>query len=400
MPLVRGSSDDDLRHPAGRVRATRKMLIVAAILGSVALIASAAVTSLLIPPEAFYADGRAAHRALAYLAHGGPIVGGESALSPAFGQVFGTAYDLSTVAILCLAGMSVGIALRDHVPPYLHRLGMDLNWSANIGALIYLFAIIKLVVTVYFHADLESQRFAYATAVLAMLTAAAAACAADRWLPRRRIPWAFTVIAFGFAAATSIAVWSQPAGLRIASLFVLAILLTSMVSRALRSTELRFHGFEYCDDNSRFLWESLRTMDFPVLVPHREGQMSLADKEAAIREYHRLMPDVPVVFVEVTLGDPSGFANLPLLEVIEEEGRFVIRIERCNSIAHVLAAVALEMSKASIPPEIHFGWSAERPLTANLHFVLFGHGNIPWLVYYLLGRAEPDVKRRPRVIIG
>jgi hypothetical protein len=408
MPLIRTKPGDNPRHPQGRIWATRKMLCVAALLGSVALIASAMVTSLLVPPDAFAGDGPAAYRALSYLAHGEPVAGGEprAILNPAFGIVFGTVYDLSAVAILCLAGMSVSIGLRDLVPPYLHRLGMELNWSVYLGSLIYLFAAIKLVVTVYFRADLEAQRFAYATAVLALLTAAGLACALDRWearstIPRwRRIPWVFGSIAVGFAVATAEAIWSQPAGLRIASLFIFAIVLTSMVSRALRSTELRFNGFEYVDDNSRFLWESLRTMDFPVLVPHRPGQMSLSDKEATIREYHRLPPDVPVVFVEVTLGDPSGFDCLPLLEVSQDDGRFTIRVERGTSIPHVLAAVALEMSKASIPPEIHFGWSEERPLTANLHFVLFGHGNVPWMVHYLLGRSEPDTARRPRVIIG
>jgi hypothetical protein len=408
MPLVRGSPGDDPRRPWGRIRDTQKMLIAAALLGSVALIASATVTSLLVPPEALSAEGRAAHRALAYLAHGGPIAGAEpgTALSPLFGQAFGTMYDLCTVAMLCLTGMSIGIGLRDHVPPYLHRLGMELNWAASLGALVYLFVAIKFVVTVYFRADLEAQRFAYATAVLSLLTAAAVACAVDRWQSRplaphwRRFPWFFATIALGFAAAMSQAVWTQPAGLRIAGLFVVAIVTTSMVSRTLRTTELRFQGFEYVSDNARFLWESLRTMDFPVLVPHRSGQMSLSAKETTIREYHRLPRDVPVVFVEAELGDPSGFDTLPMLDVAQEDGRFVIRVERCTSIAHVLAAVALEMSKASVPPELHFGWSGERPLTANLHFVLFGHGNVPWMVYYLLGRAEPDAGRRPRVIIG
>jgi hypothetical protein len=407
MPLVRGKPGDDPRRPRGRIRGTRKMLVAAALLGSIALIASATVTALLVPPDALIGEGQASHRALAYLAHGGALSdGSETPLSPYFGLAFGTAYDLSAVAILCLAGMSVGIGLRDHVPPYLHRLGMELNWSAHAGVLIYLFAGIKLLVTVYFHADLDQQRYAYATAVLALLTAASTACALDRWDRRpdmarwRRVPWLFGVIAIGFAVATADAVWSQPAGLRIASLFVLAIVISSMVSRALRSTELRFNGFEYVDDTSRFLWQSLRSMDFPVLVPHRPGELCLSDKETAIRQYHRLPPDVPVVFVEVELGDPSGFDTLPQLEVTQEDGRFVIRVEKSPSIPHVLAAVALEMSKESVPPELHFGWSAERPLTANLHFVLFGHGNVPWMVHYLLGRAEPDVNRRPRVIIG
>ena len=155
MPLVRGSPGDDPAGRAAEIRSSRLMLVCAALLGSIALIASATVTSLLVP-EAFTVDGRAAHRALAYLAHRAAVVGAQpdAPLNPIFGLTFGTAYDFSAVAILCLAGMSVGIGLRDHVPPYLHRLGMDLNWSAYLGGLIYLFAAIKLVVTVYFRADL------------------------------------------------------------------------------------------------------------------------------------------------------------------------------------------------------------------------------------------------------
>jgi hypothetical protein len=408
MPLVRGRPGDDPRRPRGRIRATRKLLVVVALLGSVSLLASALVTSLLIPPEAFVADGPAAHRALAYLAHGGQLTGGEPAttLCPLFGPAFGTLYDLSAVTILCLAGMSVSIGLRDFVPPYLHRLGMELNWSVTLGALLYLFSLIKLLVTVYFHADLDAQRYAYATAVLALMTGAALASAIDRWKARtqvarwRRVPWLFGLFTLGFAAAMAVTILAQPAGLRIASYFIVAVLLTSMISRGLRTTELRFQGFEYVDDTSRFLWESLRVMDFPVLVPHRPGERSLPDKEANIRKYHRLAADVPIVFVEVTLGDASGFEHLPMLEVTQEDGRFVIRVERCASIPHVLAAVALELSKESVPPELHFGWSDESPLTANLHFVLFGHGNVPWMVHHLLIRAEADSARRPRVIIG
>lgn len=408
MPLIRARPGDDPRRPAGRIRATRLMLVTVALLGTTFLLSSSFVTSLLIPPEAFGVDGAATHRAIAYLAHGGPLSTGEpaAAMSPLFGLGFGTLYDFSAVAVLCLAGASVTIGLRDLVPPYLHRLGMEQTWSLRIGALLLLFTGIKLVVTFYFHADLDAQRNAYATAVLALITAAAAACAAHRWQSRtavpgwRRVPWLFAGIAVGFGVATVATVIGQPGGARITSYFVLAILATSMISRGLRSTELRFEGFDFVNDTSKFLWESLRVMDFPVLVPHRPGHGGLAESEAAIRARHRLPPDMPVVFVEVTLGDPSGFYHRPLLEVTQEEGRFVIRIERCTSIAHVLAEVALDLSKESIPPELHFGWSRESPLTANLHFVLFGHGNVPWMVQYLLTGAEKDERRRPRVFIG
>jgi hypothetical protein len=58
------------------------------------------------------------------------------------------------------------------------------------------------------------------------------------------------------------------------------------------------------------------------------------------------------------------------------------------------------MSRESAPPEIHFGWSDENPLAANLKFVLFGEGNVPWLARELIRRAEPHPERRPRVFIG
>jgi hypothetical protein len=109
---------------------------------------------------------------------------------------------------------------------------------------------------------------------------------------------------------------------------------------------------------------------------------------------------VPIVFVEAELGDPSEFKHNPTLEVIESEGRFVVSVKRCVSVAHVIATVALELSKVGKPPEIHFGWSDESPLIASAGFILFGEGNVPWLVRELIRKAEPNSDRRPRVIIG
>jgi hypothetical protein len=36
----------------------------------------------------------------------------------------------------------------------------------------------------------------------------------------------------------------------------------------------------------------------------------------------------------------------------------------------------------------------------NLKFVLFGEGNVPWMVRELIQKAEPDPAKQPRVIIG
>jgi hypothetical protein len=128
--------------------------------------------------------------------------------------------------------------------------------------------------------------------------------------------------------------------------------------------------------------------------------MTVKEKEEKIRLRHRLPPEVPVVFVEAVVGDASDFFQRPIIDAMEEEGHFFVRITRCVSIAHVLAAVGLELSRDSKPPEIHFGWSNESPTTANLNFLLFGQGNIPWMVRDLIRRAEPNPAKRPPVVIG
>ncbi len=58
MPLVRGRADDLPARPAGRIRNTRKLLASAALIMSVALIASSLVTTILIPAREFQIGGK------------------------------------------------------------------------------------------------------------------------------------------------------------------------------------------------------------------------------------------------------------------------------------------------------------------------------------------------------
>jgi hypothetical protein len=251
----------------------------------------------------------------------------------------------------------------------------------------------------------EKQGAAYATGVLVLMTSACMANLIDLWRTRtgpwyRRLSWRYFGITLIFIYTTLANIIERPTGLFIASWFILAIIVSSIVSRLWRARELRFQGWTFADDQSRFLWDSMKLLEFPALVPHRPGGRSIREKEEAIRKEHHLGPDIPIVFIEAHLGDPSEFYQTPLMEVRQEEEVFILRITRCASIAHTIAALALELSRTGQPPEIHFGWSNESPVMANIGFLLFGEGNVPWMVRELILDAEPRPEHQPRVIIG
>lgn len=408
MPVVRGRTDDDPNQPRGRIRNTRKLLVVSALLMSVYLLASSLVTTILIPPEAFRTDGQAQNRALAYLAHGGTLAGlpaGER-IAPFMGLTFGTIYDISTVLILCLAGVSVMLTLTEFVPPYLHRLGMEFDWVHKLGALIWVFTALKFAITFYYHASVDEQRSAYTTSVLVIFTASALAVCLDLWHRRAkrsfllRFPLWFTIILAVFLLSTLDIIWLTPGGAAIPLWFIAFVLVSSILTRFYRSTEFRFKGFEFADEATRDAYEKLKTADFPILVPHRPGKLSISDKEVEIRARHRLGPDVPLVFVVAELGDSSEFFHRPRMRVVRENGRVIIQVDHSASVAHVITAIAIDMSRVGVAPEVHFGWSDENPLTANLHFVLFGHGNVPWMVYTLLQKSDLPETQKPRVVVG
>ena len=402
MPLIRGDASDTADHPAGRIRNARKLLISAAVIMSVYLLGSSMVVSTLIPPEELQDGGAAKSRALAYLAHGEC----EFPLCSWFGDSFGTLYDISTVLILWFAGASAMSGLLNLVPRYLPRYGMAPEWAKKIRALVVLFTFINILVTAIFQGDVDKQGDAYATGVMVLITSACVATVIDRYRKRsgskfRRIAWPYVGITVVFVYVTTMIVYEKTVGLVIASCFIAAVFVSSLVSRWLRSTELRLDHFRFVNNESHFLWDALRHLEFPYLVPHRVGGARvLAEKEEQIRRVHHLDAGVPIVFVEATLGDVSEFYHSPIIEVTEEEGRFIIRVTKCASIAHTLASIALELSKSGTPPELHFGWSDENPLAMNLGFVLFGEGNIPWMVRELIIKAEPDPAKQPRVIIG
>ena len=408
MPQVRGAAQECVDQPQVRIRNARKVLVAAVFIMAIYLLSATLVATMLIPPHEFLPKGNATNRALAYLAHGGQLANGEpaTALCPLFGLGFGSLYDLGTVLLLTLAGTSIMTVLGTLLPQFLLRFGMQLRWVHNWGILFGLFALINFAVTIWFKADVSSQRGAYATGVLALILHASVVTAVDTWHARSsrlflfRFPWWSTLMTILFLAALVAVVITTPSGVVIASGFLTVILITSLLSRAVRNDERRTRGFEFRDEVSRFLWDSLKILEFPVLIPHRPGRHERDLKEATIRQDHQLDPKIEIVFLEIHVEDASEFYQTLHIEVFREGARFVVKVSRCVSIPHAIAAVALELSHVGRPPAIHFGWSEMSLLEASWSYLVFGEGNVPWKVRELIEEQEPSPARRPRVIVG
>ncbi len=387
MPLVRGRADDLPARPAGRIRNTRKLLATAALIMSLALIASSFVTTLLIPAPEFEQGGRAYGRGLSFLAHG------------FMGDNFGTLYDLVTIGILWFAGASALAGLLNLVPRYLPPYGMAPDWARANRPLVLVFTLIALIVTAFFDANVNKQGGAYATGVLVLMTSAAVAVTIAHRGSRSR--FAYGSMALIFAYTTALNIYERPEGLKIASIFIAVIVGVSIVSRAMRSTELRIGQVTFGPMATEFI-SSFGAL--PVrIIAHRPDKRRLEEyekKELQAREDHSLHNGEPVVFLELVQGDASAFAD-----DIEVRGVKIgpHRILRCTvpAIPNAIAAILLKAQAASgRTAHAYFGWTEGNPISFVLKYIFLGEGDTAPVTREVLRRAVKNPLDRPRIHVG
>jgi hypothetical protein len=390
MPLVRGDATDTADNPAGRIRNTKKLLRTAALIMSALLLTSSFVTAVLIPADAFLPGHPADGRALAYLAHG------------QFGSVFGTIYDISTISILWFAGASALAGLLNLIPRYLPRYGMAPEWARANRPLVLIITGITIAVTIIFNASVDAQGGAYATGVLVLMSSAALAVAITAWRQSRR--WAvFISITLVFAYTTITNVFERPEGIKIASLFIVTIVAMSLVSRALRSTELRVLGIMPDELAMRFIEGIDLGGEAVRIIANRPGsglEEEYAAKLTEARHTHHLPEDDPVLFLEVRPGDASNFS-----EFLRIEGKRVgpYRVLCCQSAAipNAIAALLLYIrDRTGQIPHVYFGWTEGNPITYLLKFLAFGEGDTAPVTREVLRQTEHNPHRRPRVHVG
>ena len=388
MPLVRGAPGDSRKHPAGRIRNTRKLLTSAALIMSVLLVGSSIVTTLLIPAAEFEEGGRADGRALAYLAH------------EHMGNVFGTLYDLSTVTILWFAGGSALVGLLNLVPQYLPRYGMAPEWAKATRPLVVIFTAITFVVTILFKADVNAQGGAYATGVLVLMGSASLAVTISAWR-EKRLWLGYFVLTLIFGYTTLVNIIERPEGLKIASIFIVGIVATSLVSRVLRSTELRVQMVEADEVAESFLAEEANR---PVRIIANRPDSGLPEEyEHKLREAmesHHLPPDERILFIEVQPGDASEFSG-----ILRVSGATVdqYRVLRCVSpaIPNAIAALLLYIrDRTGKIPHAYFGWTEGNPIVYLLKFLAFGEGDTAPVTREVLRQSEANPLRRPRIHVG
>ena len=390
MPLVKGDPTDTQAHPRGRIRYTRRMLLTAACIMSVYLTGSSVVTTALIPPEAFAEGGEANGRALAYLAH------------HFLGHAFGTVYDLSTILILWFAGASAMAGLLNLVPRYLPPYGMAPDWARAMRPLVLAFMGITFFVTWEFKADVDAQGGAYATGVLFLMSSAAVAVTIAYWPTRKR--WLYGVMTLIFVYTLVANVIERPEGIKIASIFIVTIITTSLVSRAFRVTEVtRIERVEMNERAQAFIDEVVASGHPVRIVAHRPDKRSAEEydkKERQAREDHSLDAGEPLIFLEVTQGDASDFREGISLRGIEVDRH---RILRCQSpaIPNAIAALLIHLrDRTGKIPHAYFGWTEGNPVTYVLKYLALGEGDTAPVTREILRQAIKNPLERPRIHVG
>jgi hypothetical protein len=391
MPHINGDPDDTPTEPTGRIRGAKRLLTTAAVIMSIFLITSSIVTTLLIPPVEFQPGGAANGRALAYLAH------------EYLGSAFGSIYDASTIAILWFAGASAMAGMLNLIPRYLPRYGMAPQWARAVRPLVLILTLGAFIITIIFDANVDAQGGAYATGVLVLITSAAVAVTlAARKARQRGLTVAFGVVSLIFIYTTGANILERPDGVKIATVFIAAILTVSLASRFVRAFELRVTDVTLDRTAQIFIRDTARrTIRFIANEPDSRDRAEYSDKLRQVSRDNDLTDSNDVIFIEITVADPSEFASQ--LDVAGEtrHGRYRVLTLSSSTVPNALAALLLAVrDRTDRLPHIYFEWTEGNPAANLIRFLFFGVGEVAPVTREVIRRAEPDRDRRPHVHVG
>jgi hypothetical protein len=187
----------------------------------------------------------------------------------------------------------------------------------------------------------------------------------------------------------------------VAAFFIGAMTVTSLISRAMRSTELRIHDVEMDQQAIALLAEDQDNVIRLVARGTRnDTHESLDQADRTVRAIHNLDRTERIYFFEVERGDASEFEEV--LRVSGERiGNHSVLRAKSPVIANAIAAMLIHLEKTTGQvPHAYFKWTEGNPIGSLLRFLLLGECNVAPITQEVLRRAIPDVKHRPVVHVS
>ena len=232
-----------------------------------------------------------------------------------------------------------------------------------------------------------------------LITSAAIAVTISLW--NRPLRWLFLGMSLIFVYTTLLNIGERPEGIKIASFFILAMIASSLTSRALRSTELRISGVDL-DGEARELLQDDKDLVIRLIARkpkvENEQELDLIDRE--VRDYHSISPAECVIFLRsrtrrrlrISKTSPRhrrtrGQTSHPARE--EPGGcQCVRRTADPSGKDNRQSAACLFQLERRQPSREPFG------------FLFFGEGDAAPLAHEVLRRAIEDPKHRPIIHVS
>jgi hypothetical protein len=176
---------------------------------------------------------------------------------------------------------------------------------------------------------------------------------------------------------------------------------TSLVSRALRSTELRITSVTFNDEARRIT--SADPDRIIRVVAHRPRTRTIEEydaKDENTRKAHHLTPDEHIMFIEVDPADASDFRGALCVEGITV-GRHMILRTRSAAIPNAIAAILLALSQSTGRlAHAYFGWTEGNPIGYLFRFFFLGEGDVAPITREVLRKAIPNPDLRPSIHVS
>ena len=257
--------------------------------------------------------------------------------------------------------------------------------------MVLIYTAVAIIITILFKADVEAQAGAYATGILAMMVSAAVAVTiAARRRRARGGAIGFGVVTAVFVYALVENVIEKPDGIAISAAFIVGIVVVSLLSRILRSTELRSDRIDFDEAARALISEAAYHGELHIVANRRQAgdDNEYTAKEQEQRIFNPIPADAPILFLEVTVTDPSTFADVLEIKGVQVNGHRILRVTS-PAVPNALAAILLTLRDTTgLRPHCYFQWSEGNPVIHLLRYLMFGRGDTPPVTREIIREAR------------